>query len=78
VGTDKSYGIQVARLAGLPKEVIARAKEVLNNLEEAELSATASPKLAETKKKSGAKSQKSGVKELPQMYLFGGKPREKE
>jgi DNA mismatch repair protein MutS len=36
-GTDKSYGIQVARLAGLPKEVIARAKEVLNNLEEAEL-----------------------------------------
>jgi DNA mismatch repair protein MutS len=34
-GTDKSYGIQVARLAGLPKEVLARAKEVLNNLEEA-------------------------------------------
>src|SRR5439155_20038079 len=31
-GTDKSYGIQVARLAGLPKEVIARAKEVLANL----------------------------------------------
>jgi len=30
---DKSYGIHVARLAGLPSEVIDRAKEVLNNLE---------------------------------------------
>jgi DNA mismatch repair protein MutS len=75
-GTDKSYGIQVARLAGLPKEVIARAKEVLNNLEEAELSADGKPKLAETKKKSGVRNQKSGVKEPPQMYLFGGKPKE--
>ncbi len=30
---DKSYGIQVARLAGLPQEVINRAKEVLQELE---------------------------------------------
>ena len=30
---DKSYGIQVAKLAGLPKEVILRAKEVYNTLE---------------------------------------------
>ncbi len=30
---DKSYGIHVARLAGLPKEVITRAKEILENLE---------------------------------------------
>lgn len=30
---DKSYGIQVARLAGLPPEIIARAKEVLERLE---------------------------------------------
>lgn len=33
-GTDKSYGIQVARLAGLPKAAIKKAKEVLGNLEE--------------------------------------------
>jgi DNA mismatch repair protein MutS len=33
-GADKSYGIQVARLAGLPKEILDRAKEVLAHLEE--------------------------------------------
>jgi DNA mismatch repair protein MutS len=74
-GTDKSYGIQVARLAGLPKEVITRAKEVLANLEEAELSAEGQPKLAERKQKSGDRSQKSEIQEPPQMYLFGQKPK---
>ena len=29
-GTDKSYGIEVAKLAGVPEEVISRAKEILN------------------------------------------------
>jgi len=33
-GTDRSYGIQVARLAGLPPEVLERAKEVLLSLEQ--------------------------------------------
>lgn len=33
-GTDKSYGIHVGRLAGLPSPVINRAKEILNHLEE--------------------------------------------
>jgi DNA mismatch repair protein MutS len=32
-GTDKSYGIHVAQLAGLPRSVIHRAEEVLSNLE---------------------------------------------
>ena len=32
-GTDRSYGIQVARLAGLPPSVIGRAREVLAQLE---------------------------------------------
>ena len=36
-GTDKSYGIQVARLAGVPKPILERAKEILRNLEESEL-----------------------------------------
>jgi len=36
-GTDRSYGIQVARLAGLPLEVIERAKQVLWSLEQSNL-----------------------------------------
>ncbi len=45
---DKSYGIQVARLAGLPDDVITRAKEVLSNLEKAELNELGAPKIAYT------------------------------
>ena len=37
-GADKSYGIQVAKLAGIPDKVIKRAKQILHNLEEQELS----------------------------------------
>jgi DNA mismatch repair protein MutS len=33
-GADKSYGIQVARLAGLPKEILDRAKNILAHLED--------------------------------------------
>jgi len=43
---DRSYGIHVARLAGLPREVIERAREVLANLEREELSRDGRPKLA--------------------------------
>jgi DNA mismatch repair protein MutS len=35
---DQSYGIQVARLAGIPFKVILRAKQILQNLEEHEIS----------------------------------------
>ncbi len=44
---DKSYGIQVARLAGLPDAVIRRANEILTNLEEGEFGDSGQPKLAE-------------------------------
>ncbi|MDY0324635.1 MAG: DNA mismatch repair protein MutS [Candidatus Cloacimonadaceae bacterium] len=37
-GADQSYGIQVARLAGIPNQVIRRAQEILKNLEEHEIS----------------------------------------
>ncbi|MDH5406196.1 MAG: DNA mismatch repair protein MutS [Candidatus Aminicenantes bacterium] len=47
--SDKSYGIQVARLAGIPQEVIERAKEILQNLEKNELDAEGIPKLARGK-----------------------------
>ncbi len=36
-GTDRSYGIQVARLAGLPHSVLERAKQVLWTLEQSDL-----------------------------------------
>ncbi|MDG2123404.1 MAG: DNA mismatch repair protein MutS, partial [Verrucomicrobiales bacterium] len=42
---DKSYGIQVARLAGLPNEIIQRAKDILENLEKN----SSAPKGGETK-----------------------------
>jgi len=42
----KSYGIEVARLAGLPRSVIERAREILANLEANELDVTGRPKLA--------------------------------
>ncbi|TAL25809.1 MAG: DNA mismatch repair protein MutS, partial [Nitrospirae bacterium] len=50
---DKSYGIQVARLAGLPSEVIGRAKEVLTNLEKEELNEAGEPKFAGRRHKKG-------------------------
>ena len=37
--TNRSYGVQVARLAGLPEEVVQRARGVLSSLEEHDLSA---------------------------------------
>jgi len=48
-GTSRSYGIQVARLAGLPEEVVTRAREVLSNLEKEELDEKGLPRLAHVK-----------------------------
>lgn len=42
-GADRSYGIQVARLAGLPREVLARATEILQGLEEGETDEAGKP-----------------------------------
>jgi DNA mismatch repair protein MutS len=44
--SDRSYGIQVARLAGLPATVVARAKEILRGLEHDELSRGGRPTLS--------------------------------
>ncbi|MEI6072836.1 MAG: DNA mismatch repair protein MutS [Verrucomicrobiae bacterium] len=48
---DQSYGIQVARLAGLPDSIISRAKEILANLEKAELNAEGEPAFAKGRRK---------------------------
>ena len=44
---DQSYGIQVARLAGLPDTILKRAREILANLENSELNTEGKPALAE-------------------------------
>jgi DNA mismatch repair protein MutS len=76
-GADKSYGIQVARLAGLPGEVISRAKEILGNLEQSELNADGKPTLAETppapkhgKPRNKKKAEEALAQMKPQMTLF--------
>ena len=61
-GCDHSYGIQVAKRAGLPHKVIARAKEILKNLEADALDASQVPKLAEHHQKQETKT--------PQLSLF--------
>lgn len=59
-GANRSYGIQVARIAGVPDEVIVRAKEILNNLEKGELDEVGMPKIARGKRStSGDKKQLS-------------------
>src|SRR3990170_145835 len=50
-GADRSYGIHVARLAGLPQELLGRAREILLNLEKGEFSPEGMPRLAQTKGK---------------------------
>jgi len=49
-GTSRSYGIQVAGLAGIPAEVILRAREILENLERGELDEIGMPRIARRRK----------------------------
>ncbi|MBI4824024.1 MAG: DNA mismatch repair protein MutS [Nitrospirae bacterium] len=48
---DKSYGIHVARLAGMPEEIVHRAKDVLMSLEQETLATTGMPRLQRGKGK---------------------------
>lgn len=61
---DKSYGIQVARLAGLPKNILDRAKEILSHLE------MSSAKPTEEKKNSPKAKKALPEANSPQMNLF--------
>ena len=67
-GTDKSYGIQVARLAGVPKAVVERAKQILVNLEESELTPEGNVRQPRRQQ------ERDKLKQLappPQLDLFG-------
>jgi DNA mismatch repair protein MutS len=67
-GTDKSYGIQVARLAGVPKPVLERAKEILGNLEDSEL--TPEGNVRRSRKQQDREKMKL-LAPAPQLDLFG-------
>jgi DNA mismatch repair protein MutS len=58
--SDRSYGIQVARLAGLPSSVVARAKEILTGLERDELTRGGRPSLSDAPRQQAS----------PQLGLF--------
>ena len=68
-GTDKSYGIQVARLAGVPKGVLERAKEILGNLEESEL--TPEGNVRQNARRQRDREKLKQLAPPPQMDLFG-------
>lgn len=79
---DRSYGIQVARLAGLPDGIIGRAKEILNVLEagtmHGEQSASDAIEALDVKKPKRAKRKRAATPkveeeemESPQLSLFG-------
>jgi DNA mismatch repair protein MutS len=67
-GTDKSYGIQVARLAGVPKGVLDRAKEILRNLEESEL--TPEGNVRQTARRQQDRDKLKRLAPPPQLDLF--------
>lgn len=50
-GADKSYGIQVARLAGVPESILARAKELVQELSDADITAAVKDLTAPKKQK---------------------------
>ncbi len=59
--SDKSYGIHVAKLAGIPREVVDRAREILFNLEKQEFDESGLPRMAY---------RSPGRRDRSQMLLF--------
>jgi len=61
--SDQSYGIHVAKLAGIPRTVLKRAREILFNLEKKELDSEGVPKISY---------RQNDAMDDSQMFLFGG------
>lgn len=68
-GADKSYGIHVARLAGVPKAVLDRAKEILANLEASEL--TPEGAVRQSARHRAERQKLRDLSPPPQLDLFG-------
>ncbi|MCI5182527.1 MAG: DNA mismatch repair protein MutS, partial [Candidatus Electrothrix sp. AW1] len=65
----RSYGIQVAALAGVPAQVVERAQEILTNIEQGEFTATGEPSIAISPKKRPEQQEQQPC----QMNLFSAK-----
>ena len=64
--SDKSYGLHVARLAGIPRSVIERAQQILGNLEAQEYDLRGRPRLA----RGGSTLAEESEKSTDQLALF--------
>jgi len=69
-GTNRSYGIQVAALAGVPPKVVERAHEILKNIEKGEFDHSGKPKIAASVKMQQGKSAAASDKQPSQLSLF--------
>ncbi|MBL0694392.1 DNA mismatch repair protein MutS [Comamonas sp. JC664] len=70
-GASRSYGIEVAKLAGLPPEVVGRARELLQNLESGELDDAGRPRVAVRQPQGGRRAASASP---GQLGLFGADP----
>jgi DNA mismatch repair protein MutS len=68
-GTSRSYGIQVAQIAGIPKDVVTRAMEILDNLEGTETDEAGRPRMAHKNL------SEEGREDMVQLDLFGSMDR---
>ena len=69
-GADKSYGIQVAKLAGVPDSVIERAKELVEELSDADIITTVKDIASERKKQKPRQPRHYDEVDMEQISLF--------
>ena len=69
-GTNRSYGIQVAALAGVPPRVVERAHEILRNIEKGEFDHFGTPRIAASTRQQNKKHTVTAGKNPNQLTLF--------
>lgn len=72
-GADKSYGIQVAKLAGVPDSVIERAKELVEELSDADITERAKRLRQQAVHRRQKQRQKSATVPKPTIRLIWGR-----
>lgn len=69
-GADKSYGVQVAKLAGIPQKVIDRAKELVAMLSDADIARSAADSALVDKKHEAKKESRQDAVDANQLSFF--------